>query len=54
MHPINVKLEGQDLNGNKDPTGKFLFVEFVDTVKKNGSGFVSYMWPKPRERRSRT
>jgi methyl-accepting chemotaxis protein len=47
MHPISTKLEGQDLNGNKDPTGKFLFVEFVDTVKKSGSGFVSYMWPKP-------
>ncbi|WP_338054310.1 methyl-accepting chemotaxis protein [Simplicispira suum] len=40
-------LEGQDLSGNKDPTGKFLFVEFVNTVKKSGSGFVSYLWPKP-------
>lgn len=47
MHPISTKLEGQDLSGNKDPTGKFLFVEFVDTVKKNGSGFVNYLWPKP-------
>ncbi|MGP1685177.1 MAG: cache domain-containing protein, partial [Giesbergeria sp.] len=34
MHPISTKLEGQDLSGNKDPTGKFLFVEFVNTVKK--------------------
>ena len=47
MHPISTKLEGQDLSGNKDPTGKFLFVEFVNTVKKSGAGFVSYMWPKP-------
>ncbi len=47
MHPINAKLDGQDLSSNKDPTGKFLFVEFVNTVKKSGSGFVSYMWPKP-------
>jgi len=47
MHPISPKLEGQDLSGNKDPTGKFLFVEFVNAVKKNGSGFVNYMWPKP-------
>ena len=47
MHPISTKLEGQDLSGNKDPTGKFLFVEFVNTVKKSGAGFVNYLWPKP-------
>jgi len=47
MHPTNPKLDGQDLTDNKDPNGKRLFVEFVDTVKKNGSGYVSYMWPKP-------
>ena len=47
MHPTNPKLDGQDLTENKDPNGKRLFVEFVDTVKKSGSGYVSYMWPKP-------
>ena len=47
MHPTNPKLDGQDLTNNKDPNGKRLFVEFVDTVKKSGSGYVSYMWPKP-------
>ena len=47
MHPISTKLVGQDLRGNKDPTGKFLFVEFVNTVKKSGAGFVNYLWPKP-------
>ncbi len=47
MHPIKPDLEGKDLKGNKDPTGKHLFVEFVDTVKKSGAGYVSYMWPKP-------
>jgi methyl-accepting chemotaxis protein len=31
----------------KDPTGKFLFVEFVNKVKKDGKGFVDYLWPKP-------
>jgi len=47
MHPISPKLEGQDLSGNKDPTGKHLFMEFVNVVKKSGEGFVSYLWPKP-------
>ncbi|RDI57771.1 methyl-accepting chemotaxis protein [Microvirga subterranea] len=47
MHPIKPELEGQDLSENKDPTGKRLFVAFVDTVKQSGAGFVPYLWPKP-------
>jgi methyl-accepting chemotaxis protein len=47
MHPINPKLDGQDLSQNADPNGKRLFVAFVDEVKAHGSGFVDYYWPKP-------
>ena len=47
MHPINAALIGKDLTDNKDPTGKHLFVEFVNMVKANGEGFVPYLWPKP-------
>jgi methyl-accepting chemotaxis protein len=47
MHPIKPELDGKDLTDNKDPTGKHLFIEFVNTVKTGGSGFVWYMWPKP-------
>ena len=47
MHPIKPELEGKDLSATKDPTGKFLFNEFVDVVKAKGAGFVFYMWPKP-------
>ncbi|MEO4046538.1 methyl-accepting chemotaxis protein [Pseudomonas sp. CAU 1711] len=47
MHPTNAKLEGQNLSGNKDPDGKFLFNEMVAIVKKQGSGQVDYRWPKP-------
>ncbi|MGZ5817724.1 MAG: methyl-accepting chemotaxis protein [Burkholderiaceae bacterium] len=47
MHPIKPELDGKDLTENKDPTGKHLFVEFVNTVKTSGAGFVFYMWPKP-------
>ncbi len=47
MHPIKPELDNKDLSTNKDPTGKFLFVEFVNTVKKSGGGPVDYMWPKP-------
>lgn len=47
MHPIKPELNGTDLSGNKDPNGKFLFMEFVNTVKNGGKGFVDYYWPKP-------
>jgi methyl-accepting chemotaxis protein len=47
MHPIKPEMNGQDVSGTKDPTGKRLFIEFADTVRKSGSGFVGYQWPKP-------
>jgi methyl-accepting chemotaxis protein len=47
MHPIKPELDGKDLNDNKDPKGKRLFVAFVDKVKAEGAGFVDYYWPKP-------
>jgi len=47
MHPAKPELDGKDVSDLKDPTGKRLFVAFVDTVKKDGAGFVSYLWPKP-------
>ena len=47
MHPMKPELDGKDLSDSKDPKGKKLFVEFVETVKKSGSGYVYYLWPKP-------
>jgi methyl-accepting chemotaxis protein len=47
MHPIKPSLDGTNLSNSKDPHGKKLFVEMVEVCKKNGEGFVSYMWPKP-------
>ncbi len=47
MHPTNPKLDGQSLKELKDPSGFFLFNEFVAVAKKDGKGFVPYMWPKP-------
>lgn len=47
MHPINTKLDGQDVSNFKDPTGFALFQGFVRQVRQEGKGFVPYMWPKP-------
>lgn len=47
MHPYKADLDGKDLSDFKDPDGRKLFVEFVETVKSKKSGFVYYLWPKP-------
>lgn len=47
QHPMQPKLNGEDLSGFKDPNGKALFIEMVEQVKAGGAGFVHYLWPKP-------
>jgi methyl-accepting chemotaxis protein len=49
MHPMKPELDGKDLSDFKDQNGKKIFVEFVDTVKRQKEGFVYYLWPKPGE-----
>ncbi|PSJ44947.1 methyl-accepting chemotaxis protein [Zobellella endophytica] len=47
MHPMQPRLNGSDLSGFKDPDGTLLFMEMVDKAKRDGAGFVHYLWPKP-------
>ncbi|HEX6957152.1 MAG TPA: methyl-accepting chemotaxis protein [Ferrovibrio sp.] len=47
MHPFAKQLLGKNLSEMKDPNGKRLFVDFVTMVKRQGAGFVDYLWPKP-------
>jgi methyl-accepting chemotaxis protein len=47
MHPVNSKLEGQDLSGIRDPDGFAVFNEMVALAKAKGAGMVNYRWPKP-------
>ena len=44
IHPYRTDLNGRDLSDYQDPNGKRVFVEVVNVVKKEGSGFVNYMW----------
>ena len=44
MHPYRNDLEGQDLSEFTDPRGKRLFVEFANTVRETGAGYVDYWW----------
>jgi methyl-accepting chemotaxis protein len=47
MHPVNAKLEGQDLSAIRDPDGFAVFNEIVAVAKSKGAGPVNYRWPKP-------
>ena len=47
MHPVKPELNGQDVKGIKDPTGKPLFYDAAVLVQRDGSGFIDYQWPKP-------
>jgi len=51
MHPIKPELDGTDLRSFKDPSGKAVFVEFVQAAQAPGGGFVHYLWPKPGKER---
>jgi PAS domain S-box-containing protein len=44
MHPYRPDLEGKDITGFSDPSGKRLFVEFVNAVQAAGAGYVDYQW----------
>ena len=47
MHPTKPELNGQDLSSVKDPAGTRLFVEMVNLCRRDGEGFVDYMWAMP-------
>jgi methyl-accepting chemotaxis protein len=47
MHPLKDDLIGQDLTREKDPNGKAMFVEMTNLCRKNGEGFVEYVFQKP-------
>jgi methyl-accepting chemotaxis protein len=47
MHPTRPALDGTDIGEMKDPNGLALFRVMVDTVRRQGQGYVGYQWPKP-------
>ncbi|GAA6185538.1 methyl-accepting chemotaxis protein [Aliiglaciecola sp. NS0011-25] len=49
MHPFKPALNGESLYNSTDANGKTFFREMSLLVKKQGSGFVTYVWPLPGE-----
>ena len=47
VHPIKPELNGKDMANYQDKGGKKIFTEFSVVAKKDGEGFVDYIWPKP-------
>jgi len=44
MHPYRSDLNGQKLNSFTDPRGVAIFVEFADLVRREGEGYIDYVW----------
>jgi len=44
MHPYRPDLDGKDVSGFADPKGTRLFVEMVNVCRRDGKGYVNYMW----------
>ncbi len=44
IHPYRTDLNGADLSDYRDPNGKRVFVAFVDVVRRQGAGYVDYLW----------
>jgi len=50
VYPPNGSMEGQDLKGLQDSTGKPIGELFIETaLGKKGEGWVDYYWAKPGE-----
>ncbi len=44
MHPYRPDLNGQDVADFADPRGAHIFVAFADLVRRQGDGYVDYVW----------
>ncbi|MBN2808791.1 MAG: cache domain-containing protein [Deltaproteobacteria bacterium] len=44
MHPYRADLEGQNISTFEDSNGTFPFLEMVNIAKKQGAGFIPYLW----------
>jgi len=49
MHPMNPKMEGQDLTQVADTDGRHHYVSFAQVAQAPDGGFVDYVYPHPRE-----
>lgn len=44
MHPYRPDLNGQDVSDFTDPRGARIFVEFAELVRRQGEGYIQYVW----------
>lgn len=50
MHPFAKHLVGGNQLGLKDANGTPIFVEMIALAKKDGAGFMEYVWPRGKEK----
>jgi len=53
VDPAFPGVEGTNIIGFRDVNNKSVAVEYINTALKDGSGWVTYLWPKPGENNPR-
>ena len=54
MHPHRDDLVNKYIGDYRDSEGNLLFVEMVDIAKKDGEGYLDYLWEMPDEEHQET
>ncbi|WP_041375637.1 methyl-accepting chemotaxis protein [Polymorphum gilvum] len=47
MHPVRMELVGKDQRNLKDANGKPFAKMMGDIARRDGKGYIDYVWPKP-------
>lgn len=54
VNPAFPSVEGKNFMGFRDAGGKAIAVDYINLALKQGSGWTTYLWPKPGETKSST
>jgi methyl-accepting chemotaxis protein len=49
MHPLRPDMEGGDQSQLKDPNGVYITRDMVDMARRDGGGFIHYVWPRTKD-----
>lgn len=46
MHPYRTDLEGRNMIDYTDPSGAYIFRDFLETANRHGQGYIDYLWQR--------
>lgn len=49
LHPLKPEMNGSDISAYTSPSGKKIFAEMNEAIKKDKEGWYNYSWPKNKD-----